>query len=170
MILTLYKAYANNVHSYLTKNKHMSVNTLAPAPNQPRHEPGEPQDPWGEALEVGEDGRIQLSDEEVAQRYRGIMDRYQPAPETEDAPRPNNNVHNDYIPVSSPEEIVRRNNANMLANFALAHTLLDSHPELIQDLATATENMDTIAFPAVRPDNYQGRHARPRGYRGRHRQ
>jgi hypothetical protein len=146
----------------------MSTGTInAPAPNPHRHEPGVPQDPWGEAMAVGEDGRIQLSDEQVAERYQAIMNQFQ-EPEAEGS-QSSNQSGPEYVPTQTPEQIERRNNANMLANFALAHTLMDSHPELIQDLAEATRNIDTIAFPAVRPDNYQGRHARPRGYQGRHR-
>lgn len=149
----------------------MSVNTLAPN----RHEPGIPQDPWGDALAdapVDENGRIELSDEQVAERYRAIMDQFQePDAEAQSpAEAPVGNLpRSDYINAHTPEEIVRQENANMLASFALARTLMDSHPELIQGLATATENMDTIALPAVRPDDYQRRHARPRGYQGRHR-
>lgn len=131
-----------------------------------------PQDPWAEAAQgiSGEqDGAPR--DEALAKRFAEVMSQYAQPEEVSPAEAPVGNLpRSDYINEHTPEEIARRENANMLANFALARTLMDSHPELIQDLSTATENMDTIAFPAVRPDNYRGRHrGGPASYRGRHR-
>jgi hypothetical protein len=56
-------------------------------------------------------------------------------------------------------EIERRARANMAANFALAHTLRGSNPELLRQNIAATAEPVTETIK-THPEKYQGRHRR----------
>jgi hypothetical protein len=118
-----------------------------------------------------------VSPEQEALAFQGIVERFNldnqntaltpsvdtdlPAPEKTDKPR----RVIEFTPTPA-NEIKRREQANLQATFALAHTLRNSEPDLLRRAVAATAQPVTEVIQP-RPEAYKGRHRRIGRFLGR---